>query len=132
MPSSQGPNVKGSGCMRLWDFLQHLDHHALHMDFNDGCEHIIKVLKTPLVGTEAYIRTARFAVLWRLKNSVEYDSQNRPIFDQVTFCCLNKPILSVVCERLFSIDVVRRVLPDDPWRAFVSGALFDVLFEGCF
>ncbi len=74
--------------MRLWDLLQHLDHHAAHMDFNDGCEHIIKVLKTPLVGSEAYVRTARFAVLWRLKNSVEYDSQNRPIFDQVTgrFC----------------------------------------------
>ena len=53
------------------------------MDFNDGCDHITKVLKTPLVGSESYIQNARFAVVWRLKNSVEFDLHNKPIFDQV-------------------------------------------------
>ena len=53
------------------------------MDFNDGCEHITKVLKTPLVGSEGYVQNARVAVLWRLKNSVEFDLHNKPIFDQV-------------------------------------------------
>jgi hypothetical protein len=67
----------------LWDLLQHVDHHSILVDFHDGCEHITKVLKTPIVGPDSYIGAARFAMLWRLKNSVEYDSHNRPIFDQV-------------------------------------------------
>jgi hypothetical protein len=78
-------SVKGGGGGRLWVLLQHLDHHALRIDFGDRCDHVTKALKTPLVGSDSYVHSARFAILWRLKHSVALDSQGRQIYDEVFF-----------------------------------------------
>jgi hypothetical protein len=86
MSQSGDMSVKGGGGGRLWVLLQHLDHLALRIDFNDACEHVTKALNAPLVGSNLYVHNARFAILWRLKHSVALDSQGRHIYDEVPCC----------------------------------------------
>jgi hypothetical protein len=75
--------VKIGGGGRLWVLLQHIDYHALPIDFNDNCEHVTKVLSNPLVGSDAHVHAAKFAILWRLKNVGSFESPQRQIFDEV-------------------------------------------------
>ena len=84
--ASKLSDVEIGGCGRLWVLLQHMDHHALPVDFNDSCEHVTKVLSAPLVGCDAHVQNAKFAILWRLKNSVSFEAAQRQIFDEVTLC----------------------------------------------
>jgi hypothetical protein len=82
-------------------FLQQLDHQAQRIDFNDSCEHVIRVLKAPISGNDAFDHHAKFAIVWRLRNSVLVDEQNRRIFDEVCAALLARRI-SVIATFLFN------------------------------
>ncbi len=84
--ASKVSDVEIGGCGRLWVLLQHVDHHALPIDFNDSCEHVTKVLSAPLVGSDANVHNAKFAILWRLKNSGSFEPSQRQFFDEVMLC----------------------------------------------
>lgn len=45
-----------------------------------------KVLSAPLVGSDANVHNAKFAILWRLKNSGSFEPSQRQIFDEVMLC----------------------------------------------
>ena len=44
---------------------------------------VTKVLSNPLVGSDAHVHAAKFAILWRLKNVGSFESPQRQIFDEV-------------------------------------------------